>query len=595
MDSVEKQLVDIRESEKQVLISLKTFNPFVTDDSEQQKHLKHHASYLFSFLKINATNENAAALQFSSLKSMDRIFTKLFEQQNIQLESNRYEYQKGKLLFYTKAKTTKDQKEATELIDWANIMYADYIGKLLDALFNSDYSTQVLETLLGYVTIESVLKYQTKINNILFDNLIFDKIIVKILLNSQMHETTAFENLIGVMTTKCFGFDDSRYYALNSVRTFLQTHQTMKEEQIRNIYKFLISIKIPSSIITSQYMVNISEENLNNKKRKREEELDSKNKISHKDVVSHKRLITDIWTSYLKQSIPIDIYKKVMVKMPDLIIPFVSQPHLFLDFFTESYDKGGVISILALNGLFTLMTKYNLDYPDFYSKLYSLLDSSIFHMRYRSRFFYLLNIFLSSSLLPSYLVAFYIKKLARITLEAPPSGCMISIILIYILLQRHPSCIPLIHRPVNEVNVSKQVLLIGQIGSLEDSNPDISQVSGFDIFDSTKELKELYDLSLVDKDGNDKEISLQSSLWELSALTNHYCPSVSRIAKIFEGDLKKQIFHLEDFLDECYQSMFDAELMKKKKGNGVPLSFKSISSIFKFTANQESIPWTFSK
>lgn len=40
---------------------------------------------------------------------------------------------------------------------------------------------------------------------------------------------------------------------------------------------------------------------------------------------------------------------------------------------------------------------FNRDYPDFYHKLYTLLDRNIMHVKYRSRFFRLLDIFLSSS------------------------------------------------------------------------------------------------------------------------------------------------------------------------------------------------------
>lgn len=36
------------------------------------------------------------------------------------------------------------------------------------------------------------------------------------------------------------------------------------------------------------------------------------------------------------------------------------------------------------------------DYPDFYKKLYNLLEPSVFHVKYRARFFHLANLFLSS-------------------------------------------------------------------------------------------------------------------------------------------------------------------------------------------------------
>jgi len=37
------------------------------------------------------------------------------------------------------------------------------------------------------------------------------------------------------------------------------------------------------------------------------------------------------------------------------------------------------------------------DYPDFYQKLYALLEPTVFHVKYRARFFYLLDLFLTST------------------------------------------------------------------------------------------------------------------------------------------------------------------------------------------------------
>lgn len=57
------------------------------------------------------------------------------------------------------------------------------------------------------------------------------------------------------------------------------------------------------------------------------------------------------------------------------------------DFLTNSYNKGGLISVMALSGLFLLITEYGLEYPEFYNKLYALLEPSMFIAKYRARFF----------------------------------------------------------------------------------------------------------------------------------------------------------------------------------------------------------------
>ena len=43
--------------------------------------------------------------------------------------------------------------------------------------------------------------------------------------------------------------------------------------------------------------------------------------------------------------------------------------------------------MMALNGLFMLIMSFSLEYPDYYKKLYSLLEPSIFVAKHRARFF----------------------------------------------------------------------------------------------------------------------------------------------------------------------------------------------------------------
>lgn len=57
------------------------------------------------------------------------------------------------------------------------------------------------------------------------------------------------------------------------------------------------------------------------------------------------------------------------------------------DFLTRSYDIGGVVSVMALSSLYILMTQHGLEYPNFYEKLYALLEPSIFMAKHRAKFF----------------------------------------------------------------------------------------------------------------------------------------------------------------------------------------------------------------
>ena len=101
------------------------------------------------------------------------------------------------------------------------------------------------------------------------------------------------------------------------------------------------------------------------------------------------------------------------------VIPFLPRPLLLTDFLLTSYSVGGAISLLALSSVYTLISQHNLEFPQFYIKLYQLFAPEVMHVKYRARFFHLSSLFLSSTHLPEYLVAAFVKRLARLCLTAP--------------------------------------------------------------------------------------------------------------------------------------------------------------------------------
>ncbi|AQK52010.1 Putative AP2/EREBP transcription factor superfamily protein [Zea mays] len=77
---------------------------------------------------------------------------------------------------------------------------------------------------------------------------------------------------------------------------------------------------------------------------------------------------------------------KVLALIHQNVIPSMSNPSILCDFLTRSYDIGGVISVMALSGLFILMTQHGLEYRKFYEKLYALLTPAVFMAKHRSVF-----------------------------------------------------------------------------------------------------------------------------------------------------------------------------------------------------------------
>lgn len=90
----------------------------------------------------------------------------------------------------------------------------------------------------------------------------------------------------------------------------------------------------------------------------RKENLAVNSKITQQEV--HRKLFNDCFVNYLKNQLSAKLYKKLLIKLPEKLIPKMTNPLMLADFLTHSYNSGGLISVLALNSLFILINNYNL-------------------------------------------------------------------------------------------------------------------------------------------------------------------------------------------------------------------------------------------
>lgn len=74
----------------------------------------------------------------------------------------------------------------------------------------------------------------------------------------------------------------------------------------------------------------------------------------------HKRGFSDCWINLLKLPLTEEMYKKILLILHKRILPHMFEPKLLMDFLTDSFNVGGAVSLLALNGLFTLITEHGL-------------------------------------------------------------------------------------------------------------------------------------------------------------------------------------------------------------------------------------------
>ncbi|KAG8745367.1 hypothetical protein FRC10_008226 [Ceratobasidium sp. 414] len=232
------------------------------------------------------------------------------------------------------------------------------------------------------------------------------------------------------------------------------------------------------------------------------------------------------------------------------VMPHMDKPVRLMDWVGGCVDFGGSIGLLALNALFTLIKDYNLQVPHYEHPGLDLMPSisatTLISTRDFTHFSRATSCTSStvhasfvggthaddshwSRHLPVALLASFVKRLARLSLSAPPAAIVMIIPFVYNILKRHPALMVMIHRPEEE------------LGGTE-----------LDPFDDT-ELSPL------------RTNAIDSSLWELVSHRDHYLSSVSTLAKIFSEAFTKPAYALEDFLDHTYTTLLETEVKRKLK------------------------------
>lgn len=269
-------------------------------------------------------------------------------------------------------------------------------------------------------------------------------------------------------------------------------------------------------------------------------------KFAFQQMRMFRREYQKAWLAILRLPLSTGSLKKALHVLPTDVLNYVRSPLRFADFFMQAYSDydSGILGVLALDGLFILITEHGLEYPNFYKQLYRLISSRVLYAKYRTRFFLLLNkCLVRNEMLPAHIVAAFVKRLCRSALSGPPPGALFVLALVSNLLRKHPECNCLIQRKVADSD-----------GEMEDS-------------------------FIADQDDPVECRALQSSLWELAVLERHYYPAVSAIAKSIgrEEEAKAPLYVIEDFASHTFTSLFEQE---KKKKTQTALTFKEPVSLF---------------
>lgn len=403
------------------------------------------------------------------------------------------------------------------VVHWLRDRLAEYHGIILSLFPRQDHATTALALAMRLVKAEGQYPLNDK------DEYSFPKLflrdIVAALCQPEVDPAVRHEFIEKFVDE----FEDVRLYTFKAVQDIAAEHRA---EPARNL-AFDTLFELLSSIEGVPESSEEFEDFYVDPPKKKGHELFSVPKL--------KKQAQGAWLAVMALDMDKSQRKQLLDLMSRVVAPWFTKPELLMDFLTDCYDTGGSMSLLALSGVFYLIQERNLDYPAFYTKLYSLLDANMLHSKYRSRFFRLLDTFLASSHLPAALVASFIKRLARLSLNAPPSAIVTIIPWMYNLFKKHPTCTFMMHR-VPQTDDVKRVAEEGLEDPFQPDEEDPMETGAID-----------------------------SCVWEIIQLQSHYHPNVATIAKIISEQFTKQFYNLEDFLDHSYASLLEAEMAKNVK------------------------------
>jgi len=260
-------------------------------------------------------------------------------------------------------------------------------------------------------------------------------------------------------------------------------------------------------------------------------------------IIYQHKAFQEAWLSVMRLPLPRSVIKGVLGSLRDEVLPCMREPLRLADFLTVAYTQGGSVALLALEALWFLMTEHDLEYPQFYPKLYALLTPANMRARFKARFMQLLDMFLSSAALPAYLVAAFAKRLARLSIAGPPTVACLALPLMYNMLKRHPACTPLLHRPMVKVGRVPKPAPVTAEGSAAPAPPKPIAGGAFsDPFDAnTNEPSE--------------SNALGSQLWEVVLLQSHYVPQVARLASLFSREFTRSEFSVAGAATNTFESL----------------------------------------
>ncbi|XP_021922554.1 nucleolar complex protein 4 homolog A isoform X2 [Zootermopsis nevadensis] len=514
---------ELRTQASEFLKSRKNANNLISIISllEHQHNQKTTNSILtFKHLKVWSNEGNVQPC----ILALEMIFTEVLKRREICRD-------------FTAAANEHEVNAETKYRVWLLECYEDTFMRLLSIMskHKSSMQLQALTTMMKLLSLEGKYPVDYRENQEYYFPVQKLRPIVLELLSSECSR----ENLIARFQ-EFTAYEDVLYYVWKLLPTIVLNKKQPNETFIKNFLSLLDKIPVPKQGVGN----------------KDNWEFVLCGKEGGPDFVQNTdhlhKWLNRVWSAVIRWEHSPATHQQLLVVLLERILPHLDKPLLLTDYLMDSLDMGGAVSLLALQGIFILIKNHNLEYPNIYGKLYSMFEPEIFHTKYKARLFYLSDMFLSSTHLSEHLVAAFAKRLARLTLVAPPQDIHIILMFIGNLVLRHPGLKRLFNHPTGgEVSLDPYIM--------EERDPLKSQ-------------------------------AIESSLWELHALQNHILPSIATAAKFINMPLPSVEWDMSKILENSADDIFEKEMKKKVKE--ITLTFDRPQSLTLSRGERVTQYWT---
>ena len=407
---------------------------------------------------LDMSDDSVLCVKFEALQALAHVFLHFLQSGDLMLQK----------------RFIKTSQESPALVQCQTLLlekYLVYRSKLMHSICHSECQLAKL-----YNFAKQLMLRESAVTGTL-NSLLYDKLVTR-LISETSYTDTLFE-----LFEKDLEFCDVIHCCLCTLRSILTTNKANKYSN-DNILKLILSLQkhIPLNKSGFLYLV--------------------QNPIAEKrEIKDFSKLLSKVWLQFLSYGMSHDTLVRVLQIMDTDILPNLTDPKVLLDFLTSALDSGGVLSILSLKSLVVLIHKHRLEYPGLYTKLYSLLTVELTYSEHFGEFLVLFDLVTTSTHLPQYIVAAYMKRLAGISIHAPAHSIQPMLVLISNLVARHPNCSVMLH---------------------DREHPD-------------------GDPYLPKEEDPMRSNAIDSCLWELETLKSHYCrDTAGLVGKLFSAPRRKE-------------------------------------------------------